>query len=158
MTGPSNVQLGGRAYEHHHAAKAVRDALAGPPLSRLTLRDKVHTLRAATSAAAPIGELQANAGAWLVSRGGLWAAHERPNLRPPGVERRHIKLDWDVMPSGHPTSALLSQRAHGARVALGEAVAAVNQAVLSVPLRADPASLPWSTTALRGRASTQLQA
>ncbi len=42
---PSAVQLGGRAYEHHQAARTVRDALTGTALSRLTLREKVHTLR-----------------------------------------------------------------------------------------------------------------
>ena len=36
--------------------KAVRDALTGPPLARLTLREKTHALRAALSAAVTIGD------------------------------------------------------------------------------------------------------
>lgn len=129
-TWPSALQLGGRAYEPHQAVKAVRDALTGPPLARLTLREKTHVLRAAVSAAVTIGERQAGAVAWLVNRGGLWVAHERPNLRPPGVERRHVKLDWETMPWDHPAGLLLSDRAHQARRALQEAAEAINQAVL----------------------------
>lgn len=127
---PSSIQLGGRAYEHRHATSAVRDALTGPPLARLTLREKVSTLRAAASAAAGIGELQSTALAWLVSRGGLWVAHERVNLRPPGVERRHVKLDWEVMPCGDPAGMLLANRARDAQIVLVEAVGLVTQALL----------------------------
>ena len=127
---PSTVQLGGRAYEHHRAVRAVRDALTGPPLARLTLRERVHALRSAVSAAATVGEMQARAVTWLVNRGGLWVAHERPNLRPPGVERRHVKLDWETMPFDHPAGVLLSDRAHRARAALDEAAEAINRAVL----------------------------
>lgn len=129
-TWPSTVQLGGRAYEHHRAVRAVRDALTGPPLARLTLRERVRALRSAVSAAATIGEMQAWAVTWLVNRGGLWVAHERPNLRPPGVERRHVKLDWETMPFDHPVGVLLSDRAHQARLALEDAAEAINQAVL----------------------------
>ncbi len=135
-TWPSTVQLGGRAYEHHQTVRAVRDALTGPPLARLTLREKVHALRSAVSAAATIGEMQARAVTWLVNRGGLWVAHERPNLRPPGVERRYVKLDWETMPFDHPVGVLLSDRAHQAREALDEAAEAINRAVL--PGSVDP--------------------
>jgi hypothetical protein len=127
---PSTLQLGGRAYEHHKAVRAVRDALTGPPLARLTLRGRVHALRSAISAAATIGEMQARAVTWLVNRGGLWVAHERPNLRPPGVERRHVKLDWETMAFDHPAGVLLSERANQARLALEDAAKAINQAVL----------------------------
>ncbi len=61
--------------------------------------------------------------------GGLWVAHERANLRPPGVERRHVKLDWEVMPDDHPVGGILTQRSHEARIALDEALSAVDQAV-----------------------------
>lgn len=127
---PSTVQLGGRAYEHHRAVRAVRDALTGPPLARLTLREKVHALRSAVSAAATIGEMQARAVTWLVNRGGLWVARERPNLRPPGVERRHVKLDWETMPFDHPAGILLNERAYRARAALDKAAEAIDRAVL----------------------------
>jgi len=136
---PATVQLGGRAYGHHRAVRAVRDALTGPPLARLTLREKVHALRFAVSAAATIGEMQARAVTWLVNRGGLWIAHERPNLRPPGVERRHVKLDWETMPFDHPVGILLSDRAHQARLALEDAAKAINQAVLPAAAVADGA-------------------
>ena len=135
---PATVQLGGRAYEHHRAVGAVRDALTGPPLARLTLREKVHALRSAVSAAATIGEMQARAVTWLVNRGGLWVAHERPNLRPPGVERRHVKLDWETMAFDHPVGVLLSDRANQAREALDKAAEAINRAVL--PGSVDPNS------------------
>lgn len=136
---PSTVQLGGRAREHHRAVRAVRDALTGPPLARLTLREKVHALRSTVSAAATIGEMQARAVTWLVNRGGLWVAHERPNLRPPGVERRHVKLDWETMPFDHPVGVLLSDRAHQARAALDEAAEAINRAVLPGSVNPDTA-------------------
>lgn len=126
---PSNIQLGGRAHEHHRAARMVRDAITGPQLSRLTLREKVVTLRSAVDTATAIGELQANTVRWLVSRGGLWMAHERANLRPPGVERRHIKLDWEAMPCDHAAGLILAHRAHEARIALDEAAVVVNQAL-----------------------------
>lgn len=129
-TWPSDVQLGGRAYEHHQAVKAVRDTLTGPPLARLTLREKTHTLRAAVSTAATIGKMQASAVTWLVNRGGLWVAHERANLRPPGIERRHVKLDWETMPWDHPAARPLTDRAQEARAALETATEAIEHAVL----------------------------
>ena len=131
--------VGGRAYEHHQAVKAVRDALTGPPLARLALREKTHALRAAVSAAVTIGERQAGAVTWLVNLGGLWVAHERPNLRPPGVGRRHVKLDWETMPWDHPAGLLLSDRAHQARTALQEAAEAINPAVLPAATTANSA-------------------
>ncbi|HEY3410282.1 MAG TPA: hypothetical protein VGK53_19105 [Propionicimonas sp.] len=129
-TWPSAVQLGGRAYEHHQAVRTVRDALTGPPLARLIPREKTHALQAAVSAAVTIGEQQARAVTWLVNRGGLWVAHERPNLRPPGVARRHVKVGWETMPWDHPAGLLLSDRAQHARTALQEAAEAINSAVL----------------------------
>lgn len=125
----SAVQLGGRAHEHHQAVKAVRDALTGPPLARLTLREKTHALRASISTAVTIGEKQAGAVTWLVNRGGLWVAHERPNLRPPGVARRHVKLDWEPMPWDHPAGPLLSYRANQAQRVLQHAAEVINSAV-----------------------------
>lgn len=137
-TWPSRVQLGGRAYEHQQAAQAVRDALTGPPLARLTLRQQTHTLRAAVSTAVTIGGLQASAVTAAADRGGLWIAHERPNLRPPGVQRRHVKLDWETMGWGHPAGRLLTDQAHAARHALTVAAEALDQAVLpSASLRGD---------------------
>lgn len=127
---PSQVQLGGRAHEHQQAARAVRAALTGPPLARLTLRERVHTLRSAVTAAAGISELQAATVAWLAGHGGLWIAQERPNLRPPGVQRKHVKLDWDTMNWGHPAGRLLTDRANAAHSALAVAAAAIDQAVL----------------------------
>lgn len=132
-TWPSSVQLGGRAYEHQQAARAVREALTGLPLARRTLRQQTQTLRAAVSAAVAIGELQAAAVAAAADRGGLWIAHERPNLRPPGVERRHVKLDWETMGWGHPAGRLLTDQADAARQALAVAAAALDQAVLPGP-------------------------
>lgn len=129
-TWPANVQLGGRAYEHQHAVRAVREALTGPPLARLSLRQQTQALRAAVSAAVEIGGLQAAAVARLADRGGLWIAHERTNLRPPGVERRHVKLDWETMWWGNPTGRLLIRDAQAAQQKLIAAVDAVNQAVL----------------------------
>ncbi|MEA5053009.1 MAG: hypothetical protein VB093_06140 [Propionicimonas sp.] len=127
---PPSVQLGGRAYEHQQAVKAVRDALAGPPVARLTLRERVQALRAAVTAAVTIGGLQSTAVARVANQGGLWVAHERENLRPPGVQRKRIKLDWEHMPWGHPAGRLLVDQARTAHTALTAAVAAVNQAVL----------------------------
>jgi hypothetical protein len=74
--------------------------------------------------------MQARAVTWLVNRGGLWVAHERPNLRPPGVERRHVKLDWETMPFDHPAGILLNERAYRARAALDKAAEAIDRAVL----------------------------
>lgn len=127
---PPNVQLGGRAHEHQRAARAVRDALTGPPLNRLTLRERVHTLRAVIATAAGIGELQAAIVDLLVKHGGLWIAHERPNLRPPGVQRRHVKLDWETMPWPHPYGSVLIGRSSAARKALDKAAASLDQTVL----------------------------
>lgn len=127
---PPSVQLGGRAYEHQQAVKAVRDALAGSPLARLTLRERVHSLRAAVTAAVTIGGLQSTAVARVANQGGLWVAHERENLRPPGVKRRHAKLDWEAMPWGHPAGRMLASRAHAAHLALMEAGRAIEEAVL----------------------------
>jgi hypothetical protein len=135
---PTTVQLGGRAHEHREAAEAVRAALTGPPLARLTLRERVHTLRAAVASADAIGGLQSATVARLVRESGLWVARERENLRPPGVQRRHIKLDWEVMPRGHPAGRLLADQARSAHTALTAASTAVNQAVLpAAPLRGD---------------------
>lgn len=120
----------GRAYEHQQAARAVRDALAGPPLTRLTLREQAHTLRAAVNAAVTIGELQAIAVRRVANRGGLWIAHERPNLRPPGVERRRVKHDWEIMDGGHPAARVLADRGHLAEQVLAAAAEAANRAVL----------------------------
>lgn len=111
---PSSVQLVGRAPDHHLAVRWVRDALTGPPLTRLTLRDKVHALQSATTAAAVIARLQATAVVSAVNSGGLWVGHERPNLRPPGVQRRHIKWDWEPMPPDHPAGVLIAARARQA--------------------------------------------
>ena len=158
-TWPSAVQLGGRAHEHHQAVRAVRDAVTGSPLARLTLREKTHALRAAVSAAVTIGEQQAGAVTWLVNRGGLWVARQRPNLRPPGVERRHVKLDWETMPWDHPAGLLLSDRAHQARAALKEAAEAINQTVLPATAVANAAGrialvdnrIVWETVELDTR-------
>ena len=137
-TWPSRVQLGGRAYEHQQAARAVREALTGPPLARLTLRQQTQTLRAAVSAAVAIGVLQVAAVAAAAERGGLWIAHERPNLRPPGVQRRQVKLDWETMGWGHPAGRHLTDQAHAAHQALTVAAEALDQAVLpGAPLRGD---------------------
>lgn len=130
---PSSVQLGGRAHEHQQAVRAVREALTGPPLARLTLRERVHTLRAAGNAAVAIGELQAAAVALVASHGGFWIAHERPNLRPPGVERRHVKLDWDVMDPHHPAGRVLTDLARYAQQRWIAASDATNRAVLPSP-------------------------
>lgn len=127
---PSNVQLGGRAHEHRHAAEAVREALAGPPLARLTLRERIHTLSSALVMADGIAELQSATVTQLVRQSGLWLAHERGNLRPPGVQRRITKLDWERMPWGHPAGSLLLDQARAAHAALTAAAAAVNQVVL----------------------------
>lgn len=127
---PANVQLGGRAREHRQAVDAVRESLTGPPLARLTLRERVHTLRAAVATADGIGGLQSATVTQLVRQSGLWLAHERENLRPPGVQRKHVKLDWEHMPFGHPAGRLLADQARTAHNALTAAVTAVNQAVL----------------------------
>ena len=126
---PSSVQLGGRASEHHLAARSVRDALTGPPLTRLTLREKVRALRFAATTAARIGGLQASAVVWAVNSGGLWVGHVRPNLRPPGVERRHIKSDWEPMPSDHAGGLLLVDRARTAWRSQEAAAAAMEEAI-----------------------------
>jgi hypothetical protein len=137
-TWPPRVQLGGRAYEHQQAASAVREALSGPQLARLTLRKQTHTLRAAVSAAVTVGALQAAAVSAAADRGGLWIAHERPNLRPPGVQRRHVKLDWETMGWGHPAGRHLTDQAHTAHHTLTVAAEALDQAVLpGAPLRGD---------------------
>ena len=137
-TWPARVQLGGRAYEHQQAARTVREALTGPPLARLTLRQQTQTLRAAVSAAVTIGAWQAAAVAAAADRGGLWIAHERPNLRPPGVERRHVKLDWETMGGGHPAGHHLTDQAHTAHQVLAVAADALDQAVLpGASLRGD---------------------
>lgn len=137
-TWPTRVQLGGRAYEHQQATRAVREALTGPPLARLTLRQQTHTLRSAVSTAVTIGGLQAAAVAAVADRGGLWIAHERPNLRPPGVQRRHVKLDWETMGWGHPAGRHLTDQANTAHQALTFAAEALDQAVLpGASLRGD---------------------
>lgn len=130
---PSSVELGGRADEHHRAVRAVREALTGPPLGRLTLRERVHTLHAAMSAAVVIGELQAATIARVAKHGGLWIAHERPNLRPPGVERRHVKLDWETMDPNHPAGRVLTDLARSAEQCWAAAADATNRAVLPSP-------------------------
>jgi len=132
-TWPSGIQLGGRNYEHHQAVQTVRTALTGPPLARLTLRERTHSLRAALDVAATIGELQAAAVARAAKQGGLWMAHERPNLRPPGVERRYVKLDWDRMDPDHPAARVLIDRACIAQRRLFAAADASSQTVLPSP-------------------------
>ena len=127
---PASVQLGGRAYEHHQAARAVRQALTGPPLARLTLRERTRTLRTAISACLKIGDAQAAAVTRLAREGGLWVAHERVNLRPPGVQRRNVKLDWEPIWPGHPAGRVLIDQAHAAHQHLAAAAAAIDQAVL----------------------------
>ena len=137
-TWPARVQLGGRAHEHQQAARAVREALTGPPLARLTLRQQTQALRAAVSAAVTIAGSQAAAVAAAADRGGLWIAHERPNLRPPGVQRRHVKLDWETMGWGHPAGRHLTNQANIAHQALAVAAEALDQAVLpGATLRGD---------------------
>lgn len=138
---PSSVQLGGRAPEHHLAARSVRDALTGPPLTRLTLREKVNTLRFAATTAFTIGRLQASAVVWAVNSGGLWVGHVRPNLRPPGVQRHYIKSDWDSMPPGHPEGILLAERAQAAWRAQQAATEALNEAVRPTIVRGDTGDL-----------------
>lgn len=130
---PSSIQLGGRAHEHQQAVRAVRSALTGPPLTRLTLRERVHTLQAAVSAAVAISDLQARTVARVASHGGLWMAHERPNLRPPGVERRQVKLDWELMDPDHPAGRVLIDRARFAQQCLVAAADATDRAVLPSP-------------------------
>jgi hypothetical protein len=128
-TWPSGIQLGGRAYEHHQAVQAARTALTGPPLARLTLRERTRSLRAALDTAVTIGDLQADAVERAAKQGGLWIAHERPNLRPLGVERRHVKLDWDRMDPDHPAARVLTDRARIAQRRLA-AAAAITRAVI----------------------------
>jgi hypothetical protein len=135
---PSNVLLPGNAHEHRHAAQAVRHAINGPPLARLTLRERVTTLRVAIATAAQVGDLQARTVVALANRGGLWVARERDNLRPPGVERRHVRLEWDTLYRGHPAHRLIIDTTTDARQALAVAAQAVNQAILpDSPLRGD---------------------
>jgi len=138
---PSSVQLGGLAPEHHQAARSVRDALTGPPLTRLTLREKVHALRFAATAAATVGRLQASSLVWAVNSGGLWTGRERRNLRPPGVQRRHIKIDWEPMPPDHPAGILLADRARAAWRGQQAATEAMNEAVRPVIIRSVAADL-----------------
>jgi hypothetical protein len=133
-TWPSSIQLGGRAEEHRSAVRVVRDAITGPPLARLTAREKVNALRAATGIAVTIGGMQAAAVTRVASSGGLWIARERPNLRPPGVERRHVKLDWEIMDPDHPAARMLVARARSAHQLLVAAADAIDRAVLPDPL------------------------
>lgn len=125
---PATIQLGGEAREHRLAVRVVREAIIGPPLARLTLRERVHTLRAAAGTAVTIGEVQAVAR--VAKHGGLWIAHERPNLRPPGVERRYVKLDWERVASDHPGGRPLADQARFAQQSLMAIVDAVDLAVL----------------------------
>jgi len=129
-TWPSGIQLGGGDYEHRWAAQAVRTALTGPPLARLSLRERTHALRAALDVAVTIGGLQADAVERAAKQGGLWIALERPNLRPPGVERRHVKLDWDRMDPDHPAARVLADRARVARQCLVAAADSSTRAVI----------------------------
>lgn len=135
---PSSVQLGGRAPEHHLAARSVRDALTGPPLARLTLREKAHALRSAAIDAATLGRLQACAVVWAVNAGGLWVGQVRPNLRPPRLQRRHIKSDWEPMPQGHPAGVVLAQWAQAAWRCQQAATEAMDGAVRPTVTRCDP--------------------
>jgi len=137
---PPSIQLGGRAPDHHLAVHSVRAALTGPPLTRLTLREKVHALRSAAFAAATIGRLQAAAVLWAVDSGGLWVARQRPNLRPPGVQRRHVRFDWEAMPPDHPSGVLLAERAYTARKAQQAATQAIDEAVGPI-IRSDAGDL-----------------
>jgi hypothetical protein len=136
-TWPSGIQLGGRAHEHRWAVQAVRAALTGPPLARLTLRERTRALRAALDIAATIGELQADAVERAAKQGGLWVAHERPNLRPLGVERRHVKLDWARMDPDHPAARVLTDRAYIAQQRLISAAEASSRAVIPSPTRGE---------------------
>ena len=126
---PTSVQLGGRAAEHHQATRAVREALTGPPLARLTLRAQVHTLHSAVHIAVAIGEAQASCVTRVARHGGLWIAHERPNLRPPGVERRHVKLDWEPLDHDHPAGVTLTGWSRYAQQALLAAANTLDRAV-----------------------------
>lgn len=132
-TWPSGIQLGGRDNEHRRAARAVRTALTGPALTRLSLRERTHALRAALDSAVMIGDLQADAMERSAKQGGLWIAHERPNLRPPGVERRHVKLDWDRMDPDQPAARVLTDRARIAQQLLAAAADASSRAVIPSP-------------------------
>lgn len=127
---PTSVQLGGRAYEHHQAVRTVRQALTGPPLARLTLRERTRTLRTAISACLKIGDAQAEAVTRLAREGGLWVARERVNLRPPGVQRHKIRLDWEPIWPGHPAGRVLIDQAQAAHQQLAAAAAVIDQAVL----------------------------
>lgn len=127
---PTHLQLGGRAAEHQQAVRAVREALTGPPLARLTLRERAHTLRAALSAAVTIGEVHSATVARLAHHGGLWIAHERSNLRPPGVERRHVKLDWEPMDATNPAGKVIVDRSSSATRALSAAAQATDQSLI----------------------------
>lgn len=131
---PSSIQLGGRAEEHRSAVRAVRDAITGPPLARLTARERVNALLAATGIGVTIGGMQAAAVAHVAGSGGLWIAHERINLRPPGVERRHVKLDWEVMDPDHPAGRMLIERTRNAQQLLVAAADALSRAVIPDPL------------------------
>lgn len=138
---PPFIQLGGRAPEHHSAVQSVRDALTGPPLARITLREKVHALRSAAIAAATIGRLQAGAVLWAVDSGGLWVAHPRPNLRPPGVQRRQVRFDWEPMSPDLPSGVLLAERAYTARKAQQAATEAIDEAVRPAIIGSDASDL-----------------
>lgn len=127
---PANVQLGGSAHEYRAAAGAVRDNLTGPALHRLTLRERASALRSALAIAVAVADLQAETVSSLARRGGLWVARERKNLRPPGVQRHHVKQDWKPITWSHPARSLLTQRSETARRALLFAAAVVDQAVL----------------------------
>jgi hypothetical protein len=138
---PSSVQLGGRAPEHHLAVHSVREALSGPQFTRLTLREKVHLLRSAAIAAATIGQLQAGAVLWVVDSGGLWVGQPRPNLRPPGVQRRQVKFDWEPMSPDHPFGVLLAERAYTARKAQQAATEAIDEAIRPAIIGSEPGDL-----------------
>lgn len=127
---PAHLQLGGRAAEHQHAVRAVREALTGPPLARLTLRERAHTLRAALGAAVTVGEVHSATVARLAHHGGLWIAHERPNFRPPGVERHHVKLDWEPMDAGDSAGKVVVDRSSSAAFALSAAAHVADQTIL----------------------------
>lgn len=132
---PASIQLGGRAYEHQRAVRAVQQALTGPALARLTLRERVHALWSAVSNAAEVGEFQVAAVTRVASQGGLWVAHERTNLRPPGVERRQVKYDWEILGAGHPAGRILNDRASLAQQSLLAAADATHRAIHPDPPR-----------------------
>jgi hypothetical protein len=136
---PRKVQLGGSAHEYREAANLLRENLNSPPLHRLTLQERMSALRVVVTLAQDVGEHQARAVRTLSSRGGLWIARERDNLRPPGVERRRIKFEWERSTHFHPACVLLRGRSNAAAGALLGAASAMDQTILpAAVLRIEP--------------------